>query len=182
MKIKSTQLLKELTANTENHIKRVSAFLEMPDDKLNQRDGPKSWSVLECIEHLNRYGDYYIPTMRERMEANSKPADELFKSGMLGNYFANTMLPKAKMKKMPTFKDKNPLGSSLDKSTIRRYNQQQLDMLGLLETAEHKNLNSIKIPITISRFIKFKLGDTFRFLIYHNERHIQQAERVIKGG
>ena len=182
MKTKSTQLLKELTANTENHIKRVSAFLEMSDEHLNQRPGPKSWTVLECIEHLNRYGDYYIPAMRERMEADSKPAAELFKSGLLGNYFANTMLPKAKMKKMSTFKDKNPLGSALNKSTIRRFNQQQLDMLELLELAENKNLNSIKIPITITRFIKFKLGDTFRFLIYHNERHIQQAERVVKGG
>jgi hypothetical protein len=182
MKIKSTQLLKELKANTENHIKRVSAFLEMSDTHLNHRHGPKSWTVLECIEHLNRYGDYYIPAIQESMEVSQEPVAEYFKSGMLGNYFAKTMLPKAKMTKMSTFKDKNPLGSALDKATIRRFNQQQLDMLDLLEFAATKDLNAIKIPITISRFIKFKLGDTFRFLIYHNERHIQQAERVVKGG
>ena len=53
-------------------------------------------------------------------------------------------------------------------------------MLQLLSLAHDKNLNNIRIPISINKWIKIKLGDTFRFVIYHNERHIQQAKRVLK--
>jgi hypothetical protein len=45
--------------------------------------------------------------------------------------------------------------------------------------AKRANLNTIKIPISIVPFIKLKLGDTFQFIITHNERHIEQAKRNI---
>jgi hypothetical protein len=52
-------------------------------------------------------------------------------------------------------------------------------MLKLLETASTKNLTKIKTAITLP-LLKFRLGDTFRFVIYHNERHIVQAQKVLK--
>ena len=51
-------------------------------------------------------------------------------------------------------------------------------MLHNLEQTELEN--KTRIPISINKWIKIKLGDTFRFVIYHNERHIQQAKRVLK--
>jgi len=54
---------------------------------------------------------------------------------------------------------------------------QQKQMIQLLNDAENVNLNKVKTSISISKFIKLKLGDTFRFVIYHNLRHIEQAKR-----
>jgi len=48
-----------------------------------------------------------------------------------------------------------------------------------LREAKTKNLNTIKIPTTLSKWIRMNLGDTFRFLIAHNERHIRQAKRAM---
>ena len=42
------------------------------------------------------------------------------------------------------------------------------------------DLGKIKIPISIAPFVKIKLGDTLRFIVYHNERHIVQAQNILK--
>lgn len=44
--------------------------------------------------------------------------------------------------------------------------------------ARNKDLGKIKTSISISKWIKLKLGDTFRVIIYHNERHIVQANKI----
>lgn len=40
------------------------------------------------------------------------------------------------------------------------------------------DLNKTKTAISISKWFKLKLGDTFKVVIYHNERHIAQARKV----
>ena len=56
--------------------------------------------------------------------------------------------------------------------------QQQL--LQLLHTASMRNLNKIRIPVSIAPLIKMKLGDTFRFLVAHQQRHLVQIEHTIQ--
>lgn len=89
------------------------------------------------------------------------------------------MLPKEKLNKMKTFKDKNPIGSGLDKRTIERFINQQEQLLNLLDKSKEIDLNKIKTAISISKWIKLKLGDTFRVVIYHNDRHIVQANKIL---
>ena len=81
---------------------------------------------------------------------------------------------------MKTFNDKNPIGSKLDKLTIERFILQQKEMLNLLEKSKKIDLNKTKTAISISKFIKLKIGDTLRVVIYHNERHLVQANKVLK--
>ena len=152
----------------------------MNEDALNQRLHQDSWSILECIEHLNLYGNYYLPEIEKQLTTSKAISDKKFKSGWLGNYFAESMLPKKQLNKMKTFKSMNPIHSQLSKQVLNTFIEQQQKMLQLLSLAHDKNLNNIRIPISINKWIKIKLGDTFRFVIYHNERHIQQAKRVLK--
>ena len=62
---------------------------------------------------------------------------------------------------------------------MRLVNQQKR-MLDLLDQSRKVNLNKIKTGITIANWIKLRLGDTFRVVIYHNQRHIVQANTVLK--
>ena len=185
MKIKSTELLTDLIKNTQE-LKQIAQekFAPLSDKKLNRKPTPDSWSIAQCLEHLNLYGDYYLEAMQNAMQNSNTNSQEIFKSGMLGNYFANTMLPKeeGKIKKMESPKPQNPnLNKELQLSnkTVSRFISQQEQMLQLLETAQNKNLNKIRIPITIAKWIRLRLGDTFRFNVNHNIRHVKQAERVL---
>lgn len=178
MTINSEQLIDELTKLTQNLISRVEKFQELKLEQLNFKPSEDSWSILECMEHLNLYGKFYIPEIESSIEKTSSKANKTFKSGLLGSYFANSMKPKAQLNKMKTFKDKNPSGSQLDKSVLKEFILQQEHLLISLSKAKNVDLNKIKTNITLP-LLKFKLGDTFRFTIYHNERHVVQAEKVL---
>lgn len=179
MTIKSEQLIQDLIERTRININQAEKFNSLSTEKLNLRIQQESWSILECFEHLNLYGDFYIPEIKNRMESSKTHPKENFKSGVLGNYFAKSMLPKEKLNKMKTFKDKNPIGSGLDKRTIERFINQQEQLLNILDKSKEIDLNKTKTAISISKWIKLKLGDTFRVVIYHNDRHIVQATKIL---
>lgn len=178
--MKTQDLIEELIELTQKNVKVVQEFKKLPIEKLNQKQNAESWSVLECIEHLNKYGDFYIPEIENQIEKSTHKKSETFKSGILGNYFAKSMLPKEKLNKMKTFKSMNPLNCSLNKSVLKKFIYQQEQILKLLEKSKHTNLKRVKTSISIAKWIKLRLGDTFRVVIYHNLRHIDQAKKLIK--
>lgn len=181
MTIASEKLIQDLIERTRININQAERFSLISIEKLNLRQKQDSWSILECLEHLNLYGDFYIPEIKNRIENSKTHPKENFKSGILGNYFAKSMSPKEKLNKMKTFKDKNPLGSKLDKSTIERFISQQEIILNLLDKSREMDLNKTKTAISISKLIRLKIGDTFRVVVYHNERHIMQANKILDG-
>ena len=177
--MKTSDLISQLETYTKSHLEKAEKFSELSLEELTAKSSPEKWNVLECLEHLNIYGDFYILEMKQKMENSQLQNSSEFKSGLLGNYFAEMMLPKEKLKKMKTMKKTNPISKELDRNVIDQFILQQHQLLELLETAKGKNLNKIKTGISIASWIKLKLGDTFRVVIYHNERHIQQAEKAL---
>ena len=180
MKMNTRQLIDELKSITQDNLNFAEKLLSQPGEKLNFRLSEKSWSILECLEHLNLYGRFYLPEIRNSIQNSDSRFTEVFSSGILGNYFAKSMLPKQKLNKMETFKSMNPIHSNLDRKVLNEFIAQQKQMTELLNDAENVNLNTIKTGISISSFIRLKLGDTFRFVIYHNLRHIEQAKRILE--
>jgi hypothetical protein len=180
MEFNKSELLVALANNVQSHLAFAQTLQNQSDEILNAKTSATSWSCLECLEHLNLYGNFYIPEIQKRMNATPNSSSDIFKSGRWGNKFALDMLPKEGMKKMKTFKSKNPIHSQLNASqVIATFIQQQHVFLELLAIAENKDLTKIKTSITLP-LLKFRLGDTFRFVIYHNERHIVQAKRVLR--
>ncbi len=53
-------------------------------------------------------------------------------------------------------------------------------LLDVLDMSKKVNLTKTKTGISISKWLKLRLGDTFRVVIYHNQRHILQAKKVLK--
>jgi len=181
MKIPINQLLNELRIITENNIEFAKSLQNQSNEILNFRTLDNSWNILECLEHLNFYGDFYLPEIENRIsESRFQATKSEFKSGILGNYFANMMLPKEKLNKMKTLKISNPIHKQLNKSVIEEFINQQNKVLELLERVKVVDLERTKTSISISKLIKLKLGDTLRYVIYHNLRHIKQAENILK--
>ncbi|WP_020528099.1 DinB family protein [Flexithrix dorotheae] len=179
MKISNTSLIEDLIERTRENLNQAESFMEFSSEMLNWRQYENKWSILECIAHLNLYGDFYLPEINNRIENARQLDNPIFRSGWLGNYFAKSMLPREKLNKMKTFKSMNPLGSKLDKEVLKEFINQQKTMLRLLDKARTIDLTKTKTSISISNFIKLRLGDTFRVVIYHNQRHIVQANNVL---
>lgn len=176
----SKQLLQDLLELTRENINTVESFKKQPITSLNWKKAPESWSVLECIEHLNRYGDFYIPEITQKIENAKHNNTEVFKSNWLGKYFSKSVAYNESLNKMKTFKSMNPVNSKLNIQTLEKFIARQHQIIDLLNKAKLVSLDKTKTAISISKLIKLKLGDTFRVLIFHNERHIKQAEKVLQ--
>lgn len=178
--MQAEELLNKLITLTEENRDEVQAFKKRSSGELNFKETPESWSILECMEHLVRYGTFYLPEIGMQLEKSKHPKGEIYKTGFFGNYFANSMLPKEKVNKMKTFKSMNPMNSQLDKKVIDVFVQQQNTMLKLLNKAKETDINKVKTAISITPLIRLRLGDTFKVVIFHNWRHVIQAKKLIK--
>lgn len=172
-------LLNRLEQQTEGHIQTaISLWQNMDDAQLLAPARDSGWSIAQCLEHLNGYGHYYYRVIREAMK-HRNDASEWYKPTWLGNYFTKMLDPDSGTRKIKTFPKHNPPSTLDAQAVVAEFIRQQEDLLMLLREAKHKNLNAIRIPTTLSKWIRMNLGDTFRFLVAHNERHIRQAKRVI---
>jgi hypothetical protein len=179
MKIEQNILIDELLVLIERAIQSTKEFEMLSEISLNYKKNSNEWSVFECLEHLNLYGEFYLPEIEKSiLDRSSLNQNAIFKSGIIGNYFANLMKEnKGKFKKMKTPKDKNPINSNLSFGTIVIFSMQLERLKILLEASRKVDLTKVKTAISLTKFVKLRLGDTLRFVVYHIERHILQAKR-----
>jgi hypothetical protein len=180
-KYKSIELLENLQADTRQLILTVNYLQTTNPGLLLQEPAPGKWSVIQVLEHLNSYGRYYLLAIERALEKD-KPAIEVFKPGWLGNYFTKLMKPGENgiiVNKMQSPKDHQP-SKYLDVfPVLTTFLEQQHYLLELLELAKSKNISSIRTPVSISRLIRLKVGDTFRFLVAHEQRHFVQIDNTL---
>jgi hypothetical protein len=187
MKYLSAHLLEDLYDQSEKNIsKAVGEWQQLPNIRLITQPGPCKWSAIQCLEHLNSYGRYYLPAIEKAItNAPAKPA-VYFKSGWLGNYFykmmlveKNTGIPKKKLRSPKNHVPDIHLNAV---HVLSEFISQQERLLQLLENAKAIDINKARVPISIAPFIKIKLGDTFLFLVAHINRHLLQAQKALDSG
>lgn len=180
MKIKTSLLIDELVGQTKRASATVSEFKKLDTEELHFKKTPDQWNILECIEHLNLYGNFYLPEIEKQLLSQPLIQEDLvFKSGLVGNYFVKLMsVQNGKVKKMKSPSDKNPAVGNPNATTLSRFLKQQELLLSLLEQARQTNLTKTKTAISLTPLVRLRLGDTLRFLVAHIQRHVTQAERT----
>ena len=182
-KIKTIDLLEGLRTDTRQIILQTNHLLREDPETLLQQPAEGKWSVAQVIEHLNSYGRYYLPLVEVSVSARKFPPNEFYRPGWLGDYFTNAMKPKINgqiTNKMQAPKSHRPSRDIGNDIVLKEFLEQERLLLGLLDKAEGVNLEKSRIPISISRFIKLQLGDTFRFLVAHHQRHFVQVNNTLK--
>lgn len=180
-KYNSLELLEQLQVDIRQLILEAN-YLKMTDPGiLLQERAAGKWSVIQVLEHLNSYGNYYLVAIEKALKQD-RPATDLFKPGWIGNYFTKLMKPGENgtiANRMQSPKDHRPHSHPDAFPVLTTFLEQQHYLLELLESAKTKNIGSIRTPASISRFIKLKVGDVFRFLIAHEQRHFVQIENTL---
>ncbi len=60
MKIEQAKLITDLLSRTQEIIIQAKGYKSLPIEQVNWKPDLNSWSVLECLERLNLYGDFYL--------------------------------------------------------------------------------------------------------------------------
>jgi hypothetical protein len=177
------ELLNTLECKVELHLSdALTIFQNMKEEELLSPAPDGGWSIAQCLEHLNRYGQYYLPRIKMALDNGKDTKSSTFRSSWLGAYFTRMMDPKRGKRKIRTFKDYDPPRDLDPHLIVREFIDQQELLLAYLRKADTVDLHDLRIPISITKWIKLRLGDVFQFVIAHNERHIIQAKRLFRGG
>jgi uncharacterized damage-inducible protein DinB len=182
--INSNQLLDSLQADVRAIILQANQLQHLSTDVLIQQPSADKWSAAQVLEHLNFYSRHYITAIESKLHLNQSGPNKDFTSGWLGNYFTKLMKPKTDNsipKKIKAPKNAIPSAQPNAQQMLEEFINHQHHLLNLLQIAKTANLDYIRIPTSLSKFISLKLGDTFRFFIAHEQRHFVQIESVLKG-
>ncbi|MBC7554995.1 MAG: DinB family protein [Taibaiella sp.] len=178
---KSAALLQQLEATVQNSVTLTQKLQQTDPAKLTAAP-TGAWNALQILQHLNSYNQYYLPAMKQALDKAPARGAAEFKAGLLGNYFVKTMLPGSNgaiTNAMKAPKDHIPAPQFNDRKAMADFITGQQQLLQIIGRARNADLTRIKVPISISRFLKIRLGDTLRFLVAHQQRHFVQLSNTL---
>lgn len=187
MKNKSIkELIDELIEKHKLMTQKVEdEILPLHTEQKSWKPSSDRWSVLECFAHLNKQYNFYIKSIRKRIEKKSGPEpSEFFTSSHIGRtLYRSVKLNKANKPKrrLKSIRAHNPKfnGKIVKGNDVKLFIENQKQMLELLKEVHLLNLKKVKVPLAVSKVVKVRLGDALLIIQNHNERHIQQALNVI---
>lgn len=181
--MKQSELKQQLKDQIDYCLNKAEQLSELAPSNLERRPSPDKWNTLEVLAHLNLYSDFYLIEFQKAVEKCSiLKRDREYKPGFFGNKAARSMeiddlgKPKNSMK---TFKSKDTFKQRGLEGEVKRFLTQQREWRGLLDATDHLDLSSIRTATTLP-LVRFKLGDTLRFVINHQIRHMAQIDRCLQ--
>jgi hypothetical protein len=155
-----------------------SEFEGLSIEQLNHKTAATSWSILECLEHLNRYAAYYNVALQkgiDKEKGSKKP--ETYKLTWFGKMSIDLISP-SNTKKQKTIKRMNPTNSALSVQTIQEFLKHQQELIGLTAAAQQINFNKKRVAVEFFKLLRLNIFETLIFMVEHEKRHLQQAMRV----
>lgn len=169
------------TITERNYQQLIGKFSSLSPAQLSWKPNPSTWSLQEIFAHLNAYGDFYHSTLNERIDHTRFRLPRLnFVSSPLGkSAWVSMKLGRARnvKRKFKAPAEYNPTLSPglVTGNDLKKLIQGQQEFMQIIEKAVQVNLRKVKVPISVSKFVRLRLGDALLFVAYHNERHIEQA-------
>lgn len=186
------EFLKSLDEHFDRVTQRVEkSFYYLPEEELNAKPNEKTWSVAQCIEHLNLTHAHYLKKLQEvEKKAGSQEIDHAFYHSLKGRFFVRGMAPKDGgliAYKMKTAKALRPLAERepgaivLERVVFEDFMRDIAEFKRLLEVFKRVDIKKTKIPTLLGPLVKLSVGDALAFLSAHMDRHLLQAEKTAKG-
>jgi DinB superfamily len=158
----------------------LAKFGDLTLEQLNWKSSEDRWSVAQCLDHLVTANATYFPIF-DRVLSGEKE-NTFWESLPLLPAFWGKMLIKSlspestrKLKAPKLFK---PSSSSIDGAIIRRFIDQQNQVVRYMKATEDLDLEKIKISSPVTNLVTYSLMDAYRIIITHEKRHLLQAIRV----
>ncbi len=155
----------------------ISQYQNLNEEALTFAVDEQSWNIAQCLAHLNTYGHYYLPKMKAILAKPNEVSLAPYAPSWLGNYFVGMMDVAKQRKKYKAAKQHQPQVKDVY-AEVTEFIDQQETFLKYLKAFERVDVNKVKIPISISKWVKLRLGDVLAFMVMHNERHIDQIRNI----
>jgi hypothetical protein len=169
-----------LRALDENDRRAEDLVRDLDDERLNWRPDERSWSVAQCLDHLNVANHAYLVPMREALEkARRKGVSRrgAIQPGLLERWFVANLEPPPK-RRLPAPRKNVPAARKAGAEVMADWRRLQAEVRDLLREAAGIDLNRTRFANPFIPLIRFTAGTGFRVIAAHERRHLWQAERV----
>jgi hypothetical protein len=158
----------------------LSDFGDLTPRQLNWKPRAEQWSVAQCFDHLVTANAAFFPIFDNVLSGKKKKSfwESLpWLPAFWGKMLIKAVSPESK-RKLKAPKIFQASTSSVDGAIIRRFIDQQNQVIKYMKATEGLDLEKIKISSPITRVITYSLMDAYRVMIAHEKRHLLQAMRV----
>ena len=183
MKLQKAKVLQQARHEIAEANEQVRQLQQQPADALRHHPRPDAWSALDCVEHMNLFYDDYLPRVERAVQGGKPSAEQNYSSGFFGKMMINSLRPQQGKRRMKikTFKKMTP--KTDDKPTepvFAAFFRHHTQLAELLAQAAPLDWNRVKVASAIGPILRFKLGDCFRIMLAHTERHLLQAQEALE--
>jgi hypothetical protein len=162
----------------------------VPAERWAQRPAEGSWSVAECVAHLNLSSHAYVGPLREalaRGRAKGGAAPAHYRRDLLGWVVWRAVRPETRMKvkTSASFVPAIPAAGAPAAEIAAEFDRLQDEQMELVRQADGLPLHKLKIVSPFGPKFRYNVYSAFTILPAHQHRHLQQAERAwqsISGG
>lgn len=170
--------IKQELLDARERARRVTKGLT--EEQWGRRPSGGSWSIAECLVHLNLTSERAIPiideaiaTGRERKIEGTGP----FRRGLIGWALLRFLEPPYRMK-VRTSEPFVPARVEPMAETLERFDYLQLELQGRVDRAAGLDLNRLRVTSPFAEQVKYNLYVFLAVLPVHQRRHLWQAEQV----
>ncbi|HEX4966445.1 MAG TPA: DinB family protein [Thermoanaerobaculia bacterium] len=153
---------------------------ELDDERLNWRPDERSWSVAQCLDHLNVGARVYLGPMRQAVEDARRRG--VTRRGpihppVLERWFIRSLEPPPKFR-LPAPKKIVPALRKTRAEVSDEWERAQAALAALLSEAAPLDLNATRFKNPFLPLVHFSVGTGFLVLETHERRHLFQARKV----
>ena len=154
----------------------------LTDDQLNWHPAEGSWSILDCLQHLNVAVTETLPAFdrsiaegREKGQFSSGP----FRYGWFARMIARSMEPPPRWRMRAPKLIRVALVATRRSAEVLPEFVRVRDQLGeRVRQANGLDLAHVRLISPVNRLLRVPLGTYFNFILGHDRRHLWQARNV----
>jgi len=158
----------------------------LTESQFNWKSSPRTWSVGECLEHLNIIAESYVPLMEAALQNAEPSRSDLFRYGWLSRRFINAVRPGGR--RVKTSADLNPSSTEAPSSDLEKtgclstFDNWTARFVDIARKSDGLDIARLKITSPFLRLLRLPVGAFLEALGLHALRHVQQAEQVVRSG
>ena len=159
-----------------------SLFGHLTEEQLNWKPNPKKWSIAECLDHIIVTNKKYFEELEKIASSKKKDRATFWEKLPImqktwGNFIKKAVHPDTP-RKVKAFKPFQPSKSNYTCNVLREFEETVNKTMELLEKTTITDHDKMYSTSPAAKFITFKLKDASHILVWHTDRHINQAQIV----
>jgi hypothetical protein len=149
--------------------------------QLNWMPSAAQWSIGQCLAHLINANRAYFPQLDQIIRGEKQ--NNWWQSmpvlpGFFGQRLVQTLAPGTPWKPK-TSKSFLPSRSAVNPQIVGRFVAHQRELIARMRATARLDWEYVIIYSPATKLVTYSLLDAYRFILLHERRHIEQAQRVM---